>query len=108
MKKTIGRLLLVMLVLSMALPVVSASASGQGWYVVESTSPYGYCYLYSLPSDVNGRNLGRYNNGSLVYVWNYYGGQQGRFNYCYVETQDGKWGYMHDYSLTPYKQTAIT
>lgn len=108
MKKKIYRLLVLVLAVSMMLPLLSAQAAGQGWYVVESTSPYGYCYLYSQASDINGRNLGRYNNGSLVYVWDYYGGQQGRYNYCYVETQDGKWGYIHDYSLTPYSETAIT
>ena len=106
MKKSISMLLALVLAAAIILPVLPAHASGSGWYVVESTSPYGYCYLYSKPSDIDGRNLGRYNNGSLVYVMNYYGGQQGKYNYCYVQTEDGKYGYMHDYSLTPYNDTA--
>ncbi|MBE5786855.1 MAG: hypothetical protein E7324_04860 [Clostridiales bacterium] len=106
MKKMWKSIAALLLALTTLLTVLPAYAGGQGWYVVESTSPYGYCYLYSKPSDNTGRNLGRYDNGELVYVWEYYGGQEGKWNYCYVETQDGKWGYIHDYSLTPYHQTA--
>lgn len=108
MKRRMSMMLALLLVMSALMPAVSAQASGEGWYVVESTSPYGYCYLYSRPSDIEGRNLGRYDNGSLVYVWDYYGGQQGKWNYCHVETEDGKYGYMHDYSLIPYDQAAIS
>ena len=81
-----------------------AEEGGTGWHTVESTSPRGYTYLYSKASDRDAisRNLGRYNNGELVYVLEYYGGQDGKYNYCHVQTQDGKTGYMHDYSLTPY------
>ena len=86
MKRRMSMMLALLLVMSALLPAVSAQASGEGWYVVESTSPYGYCYLYSRPSDIEGRNLGRYDNGSLVYVWDYYGGQQGKWNYCHVES----------------------
>ena len=98
MKKWIVMLLALCLLLTLW---VTASADGYGWYVVESTSPYGYAYLYSNASDRNhlSRNLGRYDNGSYVYVINYYGGQDGRYNYCYVRTVDGRVGYMHDYAL---------
>ena len=106
MKKSL-RILAALVLLAVLLPLVPASAAEQGWYVVESTSPYGYCYLYSKPSDITGRNMGRYNNGEKVYVWEYYGGRQGKYNYCYVETEDGKWGYMHDYSLIPYQEAAL-
>lgn len=79
------------------------SETSEGWYVVSSTSPKGYTYLYSAASDRDemGYNKGRYNNGELVYVMDYYGGQDGKYNYCHVRTQDNKTGYMHDYALTP-------
>ena len=78
--------------------------TSEGWYMVDSTSPRGYTYLYSAASDRDhlSYNKGRYDNGELVYVLDYYGGQDGKYNYCYVQTQDGKTGYMHDYALTPY------
>lgn len=107
MRRISRRLVMLVLVLSLLLTALPAQAAGSGWYVVESTSPYGYCYLYSQASDRSGRNLGRYENGTLIYVWDYYGGQEGQWNYCYVETQDGKYGYIHDYALTPYSQTAV-
>ena len=69
-----------------------------GWYKVMSYDPYGYCYLYSAASnrDEKSRNLGRYNNGEYVYVLEYYGGQDYQSNFCYVRTQDGKYGFIHD------------
>lgn len=85
--------------LSMALPLC-AFAEGAGWYVVDSQSPRGYCYLYSGPgstSDVS-RNLGRYDNGAYVYVIDYYGGN----GYCRVQTQDGKTGYIGAKALKRY------
>ena len=40
--------------------------------MVDSYDPYGYCYLYSEPSDIYGQNRGRHNNGEWVRVvdWN--------------------------------------
>lgn len=78
--------------------------TSEGWYIVNSSSPNGYAYLYSAASDRDelSYNKGRYDNGEMVYVMDYYGGQDGKYNYCYVRTQDDKTGYMHDYSLTPY------
>ncbi|MGN1368550.1 MAG: SH3 domain-containing protein [Aristaeellaceae bacterium] len=101
MKRFLSLLFCLTLLLTLAAPLC-ASASGAGWYVVDSDSPKGYCYLYSEPSSSKGRNLGRYDNGERVYVLDYYGGQEGKYNYCHVQTQDGKTGYMHDYSLTRY------
>lgn len=103
MKRIIASALCLLMLITLAAPL-SASASTAGWYVVDSDSPKGYCYLYSAASDRDGRsrNLGRYDNGEFVYVMNYYGGKDGKYNYCYVQTQDGKTGYMHDYSLTRY------
>ncbi len=99
--KRILTFVLALMLLTLALP---ASADGEGWYVVNSSSPNGYTYLYSNASDRDGIsvNRGRYNNGEKVYVWEYHGGQDGKYNYCRVETVDGKTGYMHDYALTPY------
>jgi len=101
MKRILTLILTLTLLAGIAL---TASAEGAGWYQVDSSSPKGYCYLYSAASDRDGksRNLGRYNNGELVYVMDYYGGQEGKYNYCRVLTQDGKEGYMHDYALRRY------
>lgn len=103
MKRLFSAILCLSMLLVLALPL-TASADGQGWYIVESQEPKGYAYLYSRASDRYevSENLGRYNNGSYVYVINYYGGRDGRYNYCYVQTQDGKTGYMHDYALVRY------
>ena len=100
MKRLLSAVITLSLLFSLFLPL-TAGASSTGWYVVESTSPYGYAYLYSAASDRDhlSRNLGRYDNGEMVYVLDYYGGQDGKYNYCYVRTQDDKIGYMHDYSL---------
>jgi len=74
--------------------IISASAEGAGWYQVNSNDPWGYCYLYSAPSDrdENSDNLGRYENGEVVYVMDYNGGWDGRFRYCRVQTMDGQTG----------------
>jgi hypothetical protein len=76
-------------------------------YVIYSTEPYGYCYLYSEASDNTGINLGRYNNFNRVKVINYNGGQEGKWNYCFVITRDNKLGYMHDYALKPIEESQV-
>ena len=107
MKRFFALLLSLMLMLAL---VPSALAEGEGWYIVDSTSPNGYCYLYSAASDRSEKssNLGRYDNGDLIYVLSYRGGQDGSFNYCRVRTTDGKIGYMHDYALTRYTGISST
>ena len=68
--------------------------------LVDSTDPYGYCYLYDRPSDINGRNLGRHNNGEWVRVidWN------ADDVYAQVETpKDKKIGYIRKTCLAPLK-----
>lgn len=94
--KRILSLLLCLALLSAALP---ALADGAGWYVVDSQSPKGYCYLYSNPSSLDhvSRNLGRYDNGEYVYVIEYDGD-----GYCRVQTQDGKTGYIGAKALKRY------
>ena len=37
-----------------------------------------------------------------VKVIEYYGGQEGQFNYCLVITQKNKIGFIHDYALRLY------
>lgn len=100
--KRILALALCCLMCAALLPV--ALADGEGWYLVDSTSPDGYCYLYSAPSDRSAKsyNKGRHDNGELVYVLDYSGGQDGSYSYCHVRTMDGETGYMHDYALTRY------
>ena len=97
--KRILTVILCIALLSAALPLV-ASAEGAGWYVVDSQSPKGYCYLYSAASSMDdiSRNLGRYDNGEYVYVIDYYGGN----GYCGVQTQDNKTGYIKAASLQRY------
>lgn len=78
------------------------SLSNYPVYRVDPTQePWEYCYLYSAPNDNTGRNMGRYNKGTEVKVIEYYGGGHGKFNYCFVLTQDNQKGYMHDYALQP-------
>ena len=98
MKRILTAALCIVL-LTAALPL-AALAEGAGWYVVDSQSPKGYCYLYSAASsmDYESRNLGRYNNGEYVYVLDYYGGN----GFCRVQTQDNKTGYIKATSLKRY------
>ncbi len=70
-------------------------------YIVESFEPNGYCYLYDKPSDVNGRNLGRHDNGEIVKVIAY----EQSAGYYFVVCSNGKTGYIHDYALQPYGDT---
>ena len=61
------------------------------WYVVDSESPRGYCYLYSEPSSTYGRNLGRYNNGELIEIIDWDADE----NFAYVRCgSTGEYGYM--------------
>ena len=79
----------------------SASAGSEGWYIVRSSEPNGYCYLYSNSTSLDGKsvNLGRYDNGELVYVLEY---DQNNTGYCSVQTQDGKYGYIRAACLARY------
>lgn len=73
-----------------------------GWYIVRSKEPNGYCYLYSKPSSSTGQNLGRYDNGEYVYVEEYYAGGSSQSHFCYVRTQDGKYGYIRSTCIVKY------
>ena len=68
MKRLISWALLCALLLCLAPQALAYSYSDDlPEYVVESFDPNGYCYLYDKPSDVNGRNLGRHDNGEIVH-----------------------------------------
>ena len=75
--KRIFTFLLTLTLLCALLPL-HAGASGEGWYMVQSNSGYTYLYTNASDRDEISRNLGRYNNGDLVYVLDYYGGQDGK------------------------------
>ena len=66
-------------------------------YMVASTEPVGYCYLYDQPSSTKGRNLGAYYNGSWIDIlgWN------ADANFAYVMTCDSEVGYMRKSSMIP-------
>ena len=64
---------------------------------MDSYEPYGYCYLYDRPSSTYGNNLGRHNNGELIYVLDWYADD----NYAKVEcANNGKIGYIRKACLT--------
>lgn len=65
---------------------------------VYSTSPQGYAYLYSRPtsSDTGSRNLGRYDNGSMMEILDWYASS----DYAYVRSvYTGDYGYMRKNQL---------
>ncbi|MBO2515733.1 MAG: hypothetical protein CW338_00455 [Clostridiales bacterium] len=65
-------------------------------YIVSSTSPNGYCYLYSEPSDSDSsRNLGRHNNGEKVRVLVY----NAKNGYSLCACSNGKVGFIRSSSL---------
>ena len=66
------------------------------WAYVNSTSPMGYCYLYSKPSDINGTNLGRHDNGEWVRIVNWNASDK----FAQVECQNGKIGYIRKTCLS--------
>lgn len=70
-------------------------------YKVESYEPNGYCYMYNKPSSIDGRNMGRFDNGSFVKVieWDKQNG------FSYVISTDGKTGYIGSKCLTKYSDT---
>ncbi|MCI5565918.1 MAG: hypothetical protein MR400_09570 [Clostridiales bacterium] len=60
-------------------------------YRVYSTNPAGYCYLYDQPSDIKGRNLGRYDNGAYFEMIDWYADD----TYAQVRAEStGKYGYV--------------
>ena len=65
-------------------------------YMVFSTSPAGYCYMYDKPSSSNGKNLGRYDNYDAIEIINWDADK----NYALVRgLKNGKYGYVAKSSL---------
>ena len=66
--------------------------------IVDSTDPYGYCYLYSEPSDIYGMNRGRHDNGEWVRVVDWDADDV----FCLVECpKDNRMGYIRKTCLRP-------
>lgn len=92
MKKICSVLLLACLMLTL-LPTAMAAST----YVIQSSEPQGYLYLYDKASSTYGNNLGAYYNNTTVQVINWYGGNE----FALVRTPDGRKGYMnHNYLYT--------
>ena len=58
---------------------------------VYSVEPNGYCYMYDQPSDIEGINLGRYDNGAYMEMIDYYADEV--YAKVYSVT-DEKYGYI--------------
>ena len=101
MKKICLSSLAALLVLALCLPVLAVTFNDTAYplYVVQSFDPNGYCYLYDRADDINGNNLGRYNNGANVRVIS------SDSKWCQVVTSDNQVGYIHAYALTPASAT---
>ena len=108
MKRLIS--ILITLALLLGTMPLAALAANEGWYIVDSTEPKGYCYMYSKPSsmDDKSRNLGRYDNGEIIFVMDYDAGREGRDQYAYVQALDGKTGYIRVTCLKRYYGTVET
>jgi len=66
-------------------------------YRVDSTQPKGYCYMYDKPSDIDGRNLGRQDNGTLVLIVDWEADQ----NFAKVRLwNENKYGYIRKTCLS--------
>ncbi len=95
MKKILTLVLALMLLLC-AVPALAYSFTDDyPEYVVESTSPAGYCYQYSKPSSINGINQGRHNNGEIVKVIDWDASE----GYALTICSNGKVGYIKKNSL---------
>ncbi|MBE5782855.1 MAG: hypothetical protein E7329_06000 [Clostridiales bacterium] len=100
-RRIAAALLCLVLLCSASAALAYSFADNYPLYIVESYQPNGYCYLYDQPSDITGRNLGRYNNGAFMKVIQF----NAKNGYAHVICQDGKVGYVHNYSITQYMDT---
>ena len=105
MKKT----LMVMMVLALAVSALCGTAlayedySASGYYRLWVTMPadHDHVYLYDRPSSTEGWNLGRIDNGDLVYVYyltNGFNGRNSVWAYCDF---DGVEGFIRYCNLMP-------
>ena len=100
-RRIIAALLCILLLGSASSALAYSFADNYPLYIVECYQPNGYCYIYDRPSDITGRNMGRYNNGAFMKVIQL----NAQNDYAYVICQDGKVGYVHNSSITPYQDT---
>ena len=100
MKKKCISLLLTALILIMLVPV--AAMADQDYYRIECYHEKcpGYCYVYDKPDSMNGRNLGRMNNGTIVAQYDYVSNNQGGWYYIGGYNTKGAYiyGYIHSWS----------
>ena len=82
--------------LSVYPPVAPTQGPTLGWYYVDTVYPsgYTYSYIYDQPSSINGKNLGRVNDGQYVYVYRL--SENAKWAYCEYSAP-GKTikGYIH-------------
>ena len=103
------KILTVMMVLALSVSTLCGTAlayedySASGYYSLWVTKPadHDHVYLYDRPSSTEGRNLGRIDNGDVVYVYyltNGWNGHNSVWAYCYF---NGVEGFIRYCNLTP-------
>lgn len=103
------KLLIVMMVLAIVVSMLCSTAlayedySVSGYYSLWVTKPadHDHVYLYDRPSSTKGRNLGRIDNGDLVYVYYTTDGLPGHNSVWAYCDFDGIEGYIRFCNLTP-------
>ena len=101
MKKKVFVLLLTLVCLLTLLPAVGSASSDETYVECYHEKCPGYCYVYDQPDSINGRNLGRMNNGTRVSKYNYVSNNQGGWVYISGYNTKGAfiYGYVHSWSL---------
>ena len=102
------KILTVMMVLALAVSTLCGTAlayedySASGYYSLWVTKPadHDHVYLYDRPSSTEGRNLGRIDNGDLVYVYFLPHGYRHDSVWAYCDF-NGVEGFIRFCNLTP-------
>lgn len=102
------KLMAVMLVLAVIISILCNTAlayedySASGYYSLWVTKPadHDHVYLYDRPSSTKGRNLGRIDNGDMVYVYYITDGLSHNSTWAYCDF-NGTEGYIRFCNLTP-------
>jgi len=95
MKKLLSVLILICLLTGLAPACLAATT-----YVIQSSEPQGYLYLYDKPSSSGGNNLGAYYNDTTVSVVTF----NAKNGFALVRTPDGRKGYMNNKYLYTFAQ----
>lgn len=103
------KLMLVMMALAMVFSALCDTAlayqdySASGYYSLWVTKPadHDHVYLYDRPSSTKGMNLGRIDNGDLVYVYYLTNGLNGNDSVWAYCDFNGVEGYIRYCNLTP-------